>query len=382
MSKKKVLLTKYKLESDGATKVIYDLISAIQDHNDDIHFDWFLYSPDGHTNARQFKDMGCSIYLDKNQRERKQRSKLLYHLTKYIRIIKFLKKQHYDVIHINTDNMFRFDMLLCARIAGIPVRMIHSHNSQSENTKGYRGNKLLQNIARKCIDHTANVKLACSESAAEWMYSKKSAKEAVILKNGIDTERFSFNAAAREAVRKELGLSDDITLLGNVGRFSEQKNHRFLIQVFSELNKLNPSVRLLLIGEGELYDSVKAEVRELGLEDKVMMPGTSDRVNQLYFAMDIFVMTSSFEGLPLVGVEAQTAGLECVFSDAITDELKVTDKARFISLDKGSRYWAEEINNIIKDSVGTADRFTADTVRACGYDKNRSAMILEQIYNQ
>ena len=381
MSKKKVLLTKYKLESDGATKVIYDLVSAIK-KDSDIQFDWFLYSPDGHTNARQFKDMGCNIYLDKKQKERKQRSKLLYHLTKYIRIIKFLKKQHYDVIHINTDNMFRFDMLLCARIAGIPVRMIHSHNSQSENTNGYRGNKLLQDIARKCIDHTATVKLACSESAAEWMYSKKSAKKAVVLKNGIDIERFSFNEAARKAVRSDLGISDDITLLGNVGRFSEQKNHKFLIQVFSELNKINPSVRLLLIGEGELMDEVKAQVKELGLEDKVIMPGTSDRVNELYSAMDIFVMTSSFEGLPLVGVEAQTAGLPSVFSDAITTELGLTDKARFIPLEKGSKYWAEEINDIIKNTARSNNRDTATVIRECGYDKKQSALILEKIYNQ
>ena len=379
MKKTKVLLTKLKLESDGATKVIYDLISSIQKDND-IQFDWFLYGSDGNTNAKQFKDIGCNIYLDKHQRERKKKLKFFYHINKYIRIIKFLKKQKYDVIHINTDNMFRFDMLVCAKLAGVPIRIIHSHNSQSENSKGFRGNKVLQLIARKIIDHSATVEMACSASAAEWMYSKKGLSKSVVLNNGIDIERFRFNESARQAVRKELGLTDDTILLGNVGRFSEQKNHKFLISVFEELSKLNPSVRLILIGKGELYQDICNQISDANLQDKVIMPGVSDEVNELYSAMDLFVMTSSFEGLPLVGVEAQTSGLTCVFSDAITKELQITDKTTFMSLDAGSKAWANKINSIIS-TLNLSDRSgAADVVRDHGYDKNQSAELLAEIY--
>ena len=179
---------------------------------------------------------------------------------------------------------------------------------------------------------------------------------------------------------KKLGLTDDTILLGNVGRFSEQKNHKFLISVFEELSKLNPSVRLILIGKGELYQDICNQISDANLQDKVIMPGVSDEVNELYSAMDLFVMTSSFEGLPLVGVEAQTSGLTCVFSDAITKELQITDKTTFMSLDAGSKAWANKINSIIS-TLNLSDRSgAADVVRDHGYDKNQSAELLAEIY--
>ena len=379
MSKTKVLLTKLRLESDGATKVIYDLISTIKSNSNDFEFDWFLYSPDGHTNAKQFKDLGCKIYFDKKQKERKK-SKIFYHLTKYIRIIKFLKRQKYDVIHINTDNMFRFDMLACARLAGIPVRIIHSHNSQSENLKGFRGNKVLQKIARFIIDHTATVKLACSKPAAEWMYSKKGSSDSIILKNGIDTDRFRFNESSRISIRREYNIDDDTVLLGNVGRFVEQKNQLFLINVFSELLKINPSSRLLLIGEGKLELAINNEIRKLNLQGKVIMPGTNDRINDFYSAMDIFVFPSLFEGLGIVAIEAQTSGLQTVCSNVVPTEVKLTDLVEFVPLSAGHKKWAQIINNLSHSLNITTRNDAGDKVKNAGYDKNSSATILKNIY--
>ncbi|SEF84308.1 Glycosyltransferase involved in cell wall bisynthesis [Eubacterium ruminantium] len=380
--KRKVLLAKNLLTSDGATKVIYDLISDIKKNSDDISFDWYLYSPDGHDNAKRFKELGCRIYLDKKQRELKKRSKLLYFATKYIRIVKFLKKQKYDVIHINTDDMFRFDLLVAAKLAGVPVRIIHSHNSQGENMKGIRGKKALQKAAKWMVDRSATVEMACSESAADWMYSKKGRQNAVILKNGIDIEKYSFDEVSRNEIRKTLGIADDIILLGNIGRFSEQKNHKFLVEVFEELCKRSDKYRLLLIGEGSLFSDIKEQIEKVGLADRVFLPGVIENADKYYSAMDMFVMTSIHEGLPLVGVEAQASGLISIFSDSITRELAITDKAEFISLDEGSTAWAEKIEKSAESADPGRRTGAAEVLREKGYDKAESARILEKIYNR
>ncbi|MBR3041818.1 MAG: glycosyltransferase [Eubacterium sp.] len=381
MNKKKVLLTKNLLTMDGATKIVYDLIHEMDKETDDISFDWFLYSPDGHDNVKRFREMGCRIFLDKTQKERKKKSKLLYFATKYIKIIKFLKKQKYDVIHINTDDMFRFDLLIAARIAGVPVRIIHSHNSQGENMKGIRGKKFLQNAAKVLVEHNATELVACSESAAKWMYTKKGAKRAVVLNNGIDVEKYRYNEEWRKNIRHQLGVADNEVLLGNIGRLSEQKNHAFLIKSFAALTEKCPKAKLLIIGEGPLLPDIKAEIAELGIGDRVILIEKTDNANEYYSAMDLFVMTSIHEGLPLVGVEAQAAGLSCVFSDAITRELMISDKVSFLALSEGEDKWAEALEKVI-ESPALVDRNRADMVRDKGYDITSSAEKLKRLYTR
>jgi len=165
-----------------------------------------------------------------------------------------------------------------------------------------------------------------------------------IIPNAVDTEKYKFDPEVRETVRKELGIEDKF-VIGHIGRFVYQKNHDFLIDIFSEVYKRNDNAVLLLIGEGALLDDVKAKVHKLALDDVVYFLGARQDANRLYQAFDVFCLPSRYEGLPVVGVEAQIAGLPCVFSSAITKETKFTDYLTFVDLKQSILDWAEIVLN-------------------------------------
>ena len=164
-----------------------------------------------------------------------------------------------------------------------------------------------------------------------------------VMYNAIDLDRFRFNAESRAQARADLGLVGNQFAIGHVGRFTAQKNHAFLIDVFSQVAKRRDDAVLLLVGTGEAGASVKALVDERGLTDRVKFLGQRSDVNRLYQAFDAFVLPSLYEGLGLVGVEAQVSGLPCLLSDVITREVDVTGECKFLPIDN-SAVWANEIN--------------------------------------
>ena len=185
----------------------------------------------------------------------------------------------------------------------------------------------------------ANLQLACSKEAGEWLFGNT---QFIVLNNGIDVSKYVFNQNIREEYRKILGFSDEL-VLGHVGRFSNQKNHNFLIDIFYEIIKINKKSKLILIGTGELENEIKEKVESLSLKEKVIFLGARADVNKIMQAMDVFILPSLFEGLPVVGVEAQASGLPCIISDTVSKDVKITDSVLQISLSLPPEEWGKKL---------------------------------------
>lgn len=265
---------------------------------------------------------------------------------------------------MTTTNFFP---LLYSKLSGVNVRISHSHL----NTPNIGiADKVYISLTRL----VSQIKFACGIGAARFLYGNE--KKAKIINNAINPKVFAFNENIREKKRKELNISDDKIIIGNVGRFTEQKNHEFILDLFKELSKDNDKYELLLIGTGELEDSIKDKVKKYKLNDKVKFLGTRNDVNELMQAFDLFILPSLFEGLPVVGVEAQCAGLKCFVSNTIHDEIKVTDNIKFLPLDID--LWKKEINKV-KD-FKREDK--SNEISKHGFDIKIESNKLDSIYKE
>ena len=252
---------------------------------------------------------------------------------------KVLKTGKYQIVHshINTLSVFS---LYAAKCAGVPVRIAHSHSTT--NKKEWKKN-LLKQVLRPFSKLFATNYMACSELAGRWLFGNKTFDkgEVYILNNAIDLDKFIYNETKRKKHRKELGIKDDTLVIGHVGRFVEQKNHRFLIDIFNEVHKENNNSVLLLVGQGPLEGEIKEKVNMLGLNDSVIFAGQRSDVNELYSAMDVFVLPSLYEGLGMVLVEAQVAGLPCLASTEVPEIAKISDNIEFNNLSDGISKWSK-----------------------------------------
>lgn len=255
---------------------------------------------------------------------------------------RLFKENDYKIVHAELTTISVFSLAV-AKACGVPVRICHGHNT---TCKGETKKNILKYMLRSFSKIFATHYFACSDYAGKWLYGKSidKSKRYKIIPNAVDTEKYKFDPEVRETVRKELGIEDKF-VIGHIGRFVYQKNHDFLIDIFSEVYKRNNNAVLLLIGEGALLDDVKAKVHKLALDDVVYFLGARKDANRLYQAFDVFCLPSRYEGLPVVGVEAQIAGLPCVFSSAITKETKFTDYLTFVDLKQSILDWAEIVLN-------------------------------------
>lgn len=294
----------------------------------------------------------------------------------YHRLRDKIKQQSYPVVHINSGSVFfNLTAAMAAKHAGARVRIVHSHSAGTAIKNKIA--KLLVGWLKLTLERYATNLLACSKAAGEHVFSEKSVLQGKveIVPNGIEISRFVFDGKTRETVRRELGL-DGRFVVGHVGRFSEEKNHSFLIDVFSEVYRRELSAVLLLIGEGPLEAEIRDKVRRCGLGGCVRFLGVRRDVERLYQAMDCFVLPSLFEGLPIVGIEAQTAGLRMVCSDAITEEMRITDLAEYMSLGEPAVRWAEKI----LCCRGSERKNMSREIAEAGYSIENSARQLEALY--
>lgn len=252
-----------------------------------------------------------------------------------------LKEGKYKIVHshINTLSVFS---LWAAKAAGVPVRIAHSHSTT--NKKEWKKNFMKQ-ILRPFCKVFATDYFCCSEKAGRWQFGNRAYNQGKVylLNNAIDVNKFKYNEKIRKEKRKELNIKDKDLVIGHIGRFVKQKNHEFLIDIFNEVHKQNKNTILLLAGEGPLKEEIENKVKDLGLEKNVKFLGQRNDANELYQAMDVFLLPSLYEGLPVVGVEAQAAGLLCFFSTDMTKETKVLETTQFISLTNTPQYWSKEI---------------------------------------
>ncbi|MEI4828906.1 glycosyltransferase family 1 protein [Bacillus sp. FJAT-53711] len=285
----------------------------------------------------------------------------------------FASHGEYRIVHSHMDKMSGF-VLRSAKKAGIPIRIAHSHNTSSE---GGVAAKMYKWYAGKFISPNATHLLACSEVAAKWLFANK-ANAAKILKNGIECDRFAFSSNIRKQVREELQLHQDTFVVGHVGRFTHQKNHSFLIDIFAQLINLKPNSILLLAGDGPLRLEIEKKVEELNLRNNVKFLGIRSDIEKLLQAFDVFVFPSVHEGLPVTLIEAQGAGLPCMISDAITQEVDMGMNLieRFPLTDK--KIWIEKLNSI---SVRNLPRDISDqALSKKGYDIKNTAGLTQDFY--
>jgi len=331
-----------------------------------IQFDFLLHRSEPGFFDEEIRNLGGKIFIT-------ERFNPLHH-RKYLNSMADVLQQHpeYKIIHAHSE--LNYWPLKVAKRCGVPVRIAHSHNARSTvNLKFF-----FLSYQKTVIKSAATDWFMCSSLAGEWSYGKKAVRDGkcVFLKNGIETQQYAYNEKIREQKRKELGLGDSF-VVGHIGRFMQQKNHTFLIDIFAELKKMNPKARLLLVSEGRLLDEIKEKVSRLGLQDSVMFLGFRNDTNELMQAMDIFALPSLWEGLPFTLIEAQTAGLPCVISDVISDESIVTDLVRKEPLKESAEYWAKSI-------IDTYENYqrhdVSHLVREAGFDIETSAKWLQEFY--
>lgn len=262
------------------------------------------------------------------------------------------KKKKYDIAyaHMTLTNFFP---LFVAKCCGVKIRVSHSHLAEKKSLYTSTLGWLTRLVS---TDY-----LACGEKAGRFLYGNKSF---TVFNNAIDLNLYAFNSRMRSRVRKSLGISENTVVLGNVGRFSKQKNHDFLLELFKEYHDYNKDSMLILIGDGELHKYLERKVQSLGIDSSVKFLGQLNNVNKVLQAMDLFVQPSLFEGLSLAAIEAQAAGVPCIFSSTVTNETKVTSNVSFISLNAPMNVWVECCKKLIK--LGHTN--TVNELRKNGYD--------------
>lgn len=263
-------------------------------------------------------------------------------LPQYLKALEDLfRKNQYHIVHSNINTLSVFP-LYAAKKAGAPIRISHSHSTS--NVREWKRN-IIKNILRPFSKKYATDYFACSELAGRYLFGDKTFDrgEVKIIHNAIDLDKFKFDPEARKKLREELGIDEKTTVIGHVGRFVSQKNHDFLVDVFNEYHTKNPDSKLLLIGTGPFEEKIKAKAEKLNLTDSVLFLGQRNDTNKLYSVMDVFCLPSLYEGLPVVGVEAQAAGLLCLFSNNITPDIRINkSKSKLLPLELTS--WG--LNNV------------------------------------
>lgn len=287
------------------------------------------------------------------------------HLLDYEKAIqKIFSENNYDIVHSNMNSLSVFS-LYAAKKAGIKVRIAHNHSTAGKGeTKKNIVKCLLRPLSKIYPTHLC----ACTKYAGEWLFGKKA--DVKIIHNAIDIERFKYNESTRNRIRKELNLEDKL-VIGHIGRFCFQKNQEFLIDLLYEVRKKKDAV-LLLIGEGNT-EKVRVKAKELGLFDSIFFLGPKTNANEYYQAMDCFVLPSRYEGLGMVAIESQAAGLPTICSTEVPEEAKITDLAEFINLDAPINKWVDKIKQVERKD-------TSKEIIEAGYDIQVEARKLLEFY--
>ena len=312
----------------------------------------------------EIKDMGGKIYNVPTYYR---------HPIKYINSVKkIINNSSYQIIHCNMNSAAMIFPLIAAKLSNAKIIIAHSHNASSD--KGII-KSIMHSINKHFIPLLATNYFACSDKAGKWFYSNKILKsnKYKVIYNAIDIKKFQFNSKIRTIKRQELNINEDTLVIGHVGRFNKQKNHKFIIDVFKDVYDVNHNSILLLIGIGPLENEMKKKTKELGLIDNVKFLGQRNDVNELYNIMDIFVLPSLYEGLPLVGVEAQINGVKCLFANTITTELSISKECEYIKLDKNK--WSEKILKYKNDK-----RIEKTTCKK--FNINDNSIMLGNIYKE
>lgn len=337
-----------------------------------VQIDYLLLDDGVHYDLEDtLKEMGSKVYKLRDIWLRKPTDYF-----KYFRAVDDFFKEHHDykVVHLHSSSK-NFYVLKSAKKYDIPVRIAHSHNIgfQSKN----KIQILIGNLCKPLLRKYATDYFACSEIAGKWLFGKKVVEKGKvkIIHNAVDLDKYKFNEEKRNELREKLNIQDKF-VVGHVGRFTNQKNHTFLIDIFNEIHKERPNSVLMLVGSGEKEKEIHEKVNMLGLTKNVLFIGFQNNVNEYMWAMDVFVFPSLYEGLGLVLIEAQATGMKCYTSkDVVPKEAKITELLEYISVNESSDAWAMQI--LEKDNK-RMDK--CEEIRTKKYDIYSTGKELEEFY--
>ncbi len=357
------------LSNGGQESFIMNMYRNIN-HNK-VQFDFYTpYYCDNENMKNEIENLGGKVYTSNGRFSDEHGNKK--DLSKNLK--KFLEKHKYEVVHIHSGSIY--SLMIASKIArksGTKNVIVHSHCGGISNLK----HTVIKMISKSFFMKYPTKFCACSKVAAEWKFPKRiiDNNEYTILKNAIDTSKIYYSGEIRKKKRKELKIEDKF-VVGHIGRFSPQKNHDFLIEIFKNIVMKKENSILLLIGTGELQEKAIQKVKELKIEDKVLFLNIRKDVNELLNVMDVLVLPSLYEGLPVVGVEAQATGLPVIASDNVTKEMPIENLSNYFSLNLEPEKWAD---NIIRISNNVREN-TTEKIKECGYDVKEAANIMENYY--
>ena len=346
---------------DGITNVMLNLYRYID--NKKIHVDFVtINEPEKSIRNKILNNGGKYTVIERS----------IKHPIRYIQNYSKVCKG-YDIVHVHGNSATMFLEMCAAKMAGVRIRIGHSHNT-------YCRAKLIDKLFRIPFYTLCDSRLACGKEAGEWLFGNR---DFTIINNGIDSERFRFNEANRNRIREELGWKD-CKVIGHVGNFLPAKNHSYILDIFAELNKKDTSYRLILIGSGELVEEVQNKAIDLGVSEYVVFAGSVDNVEDYLSAIDLVLMPSIHEGLPLTLIEEQANGLSCIVSDNITKYADLTGNIKFISLNEKVSVWVNniviELKHVNSEDRGSVSKDAIETISLKHYDIHKSITILEKIY--
>lgn len=280
-----------------------------------------------------------------------------------------MKRNKYDVVHINGNSATMSIELFIAYVNGVKERIVHAHSAHSNY-------KIANYILKPVMNSLMTKSLACSDKAGSWLLKNK---DYIVLKNAIKIKDYAYNPKVREEYRQRLGLKDSF-VVGHIGLVNSAKNHSFLIDIFNEICKLNSnSVLMLISGSPCLSSELQCKINDLGLKDRVVFLTKRNDVHNLMQAMDVFVFPSLYEGLGLVAIEAQSASLPCLLSEGVPLEAKLTDLAYYMSLKSEPKLWANKAMEIY-EKTDRENVKVCDSITKAGYNIENNSRILYDIY--
>lgn len=358
----------------GAYVLIYNISKQISNIDKNVVFDYLTMD---HFIATDSMSPGPESKLyEANLRK----NRLIGHIELPSYVYKVLKENRYDIVHINSELTWK--MLLYAvpaKRAGVKHILLHAHSTGIDGD--HRVVKsICQSVARPFLPTVSNELLACSKEAAEYVFGKRFLKKCKckILKNGIDTEKYSYSEDLRRNTRASLGINDDCCLIGNTSRIAYQKNSFYLAEIFYKYHETNKNSKLLYVGCGEANykRQILDFIKDKGIDDSVIFLDELDSVEGILSALDVFVFPSRFEGLGISLIEAQSSGLPCIISTKVPKMAIITNNVKVLSVEMDTSVWADAIS----ESYGIRDKNASQKVDKAGFNISSTARTLLDFY--
>lgn len=331
----KVLHVLHGLNIGGAETYLYNMITAC---NDNFQFDFLLRSSNNENQAfiRECQKKKYNIFITASY------PKSIF--KNYFETKKIIIEGKYEIIHIHANSLIYILPILIAKKRKIKI-ILHSHSMQ--NNKGGFFGKIVHNINYALIKNIKKENVACSEMAGKWMFKNQ---PFIVINNAIDIKKFKYDEEVRKRIRKKYNIEDEI-VIGHVGRFVDVKNHEFIIKVYERYHKKNPKSKLVLLGDGELKNSIKNMCKQYHIMENVIFIGNVNNVNEYMSLFDIMIYPSKFEGLPFAVIEAQAAGVKVLLSDKISKEVYITNLLVTQSLDSGENVWSQKLEEMAERNI-------------------------------